>query len=405
MLVKFSLENYKSFREQQTLNLVSSLGDEHIGHTLLLSNGLRINRFCALIGGNGAGKSQIIFAINLLALAIHTDDYSELHKPFSLDKESRGKPTSYEIIILDENKEHFLRYGLSVLSDKIVEEYLFSREVKKGAKEVCIFTRNSDGVTFKKTSYKKHEMLIGPILKDTGSVLTFSKSLKTEELSQLKTWALKQLPYSSSMFNDKGMDFFEEKLQYLIESDKEHNIDFKKTLVESFNEFIKKAPLHIDAVTFEPYDKEGKYKFVFEIYGTDGDIIKITPEMRHDFFSEGTMNILIFISAIIWSYRTNATLYVDEIDASIHHSLAATLIKKIILTQSGRDDMQLILSTHNIPLLDECFRRDEINIISKGADRHSMIINASDFSVRKDAKISAKYFRGEFGVIPSFLGM
>lgn len=155
MLIQFTIENYKSFREQQTLSFVSTPGDEHIEHTLLLENGLRINRFCALIGGNGVGKTQLIFAINELAYAINNDEYGKLHKPFTLAKEFREKPTTYEVIILDEDKKNFLRYGLSVLSDKILNEYLYTRPVKKGAREQCIFTRDSGGVSFKKPSYKK----------------------------------------------------------------------------------------------------------------------------------------------------------------------------------------------------------------------------------------------------------
>ncbi|HIE0189164.1 ATP-binding protein [Serratia marcescens] len=408
MLIQFSLENFKSFREQQTLSFVSSQGDEHIAHTLLLKNGLRINRFCALIGGNGAGKTQLIFAINGLALAIHKDEYANLHRPFSLSKESRDKATTYEIIILDREKENFLRYGISVLYEKILNEYLYSRPVKKGAREQCIFTRDSNGVKFKKASYKKHETLINPILKDTGSVITFSKSLEAAELSELKYWAIRQLPYKSQMFGDKSIEFFEERFQSSMIKNDNGDEEFDPSTVEclnSYSEFITNSPLHIDGVKFVPFGKENKYHFLFEIKGPEGELITIDPDMRYSFFSEGTINILTFIAAIVWSYRTGFTLYVDEIDSSIHHSLATSLIKSILNNQTARDDIQLIISTHNIPLLDECFRRDELNIIIKDSNKCSQIINASTFSVRKDAKISAKYFRGEFGVLPNFLGL
>ena len=66
--------------------------------------------------------------------------------------------------------------------------------------------------------------------------------------------------------------------------------------------------------------------------------------------------------------------------------------------------MQFVLSTHNIPLLDDCFRRDEVNIVIKGDDKSSRIENIAKFSMRKDAKISAKYFRNEFGSLPKILG-
>lgn len=408
MLIQFTIENYKSFREQQTLSFVSTPGDEHIEHTLLLENGLRINRFCALIGGNGVGKTQLIFAINELAYAINNDEYGKLHKPFTLAKEFREKPTTYEVIILDEDKKNFLRYGLSVLSDKILNEYLYTRPVKKGAREQCIFTRDSGGVSFKKPSYKKHETLIKPILKDTGSIITFSKSLEAMELSELKFWAVRQLPYNSRMFGDEGLEFFEERFRNdLLDDENETPAPNSSTLkqLELYNDMITHSPLHIDGVKFIPYGKENKHHFIFEIKGPDGELIAIDPDMRFGFFSEGTMHILTFLAAMVWSFRSGFTLYVDEIDSSVHHSLATNLIKKIISNQSERDDMQFIISTHNIPLLDECFRRDELNIIIKDETKSSKIINASTFSVRKDAKISAKYFRGEFGVLPTFLGL
>lgn len=408
MLIQFTIENYKSFREQQTLSFVSSPGDEHIEHTLVLNNGLRINRFCALIGGNGVGKTQLIYAINELAFAINNDEYGDLHKPFSLTKETREKPTSYEVIILDEEKENFLRYGISVLSGNILSEYFYTRPVRKGAREQCIFTRDNTGVSFKKASYKKHEALIKPILKETGSVITFSKSLEAMELSELKFWAIKQLPYNSRMWGSKGLDFFEERFRKnMIDDENRAPKPSNSTLeeLEQYNNMITRSPLHIDGVKFIPYGKENKYHFIFEIKGPDGELISIDPDMRYGFFSEGTMHILTFLAAMVWSFRSGFCLYVDEIDSSVHHSLATNLIKMIIDTQTERDDMQFVISTHNIPLLDECFRRDELNIIIKDESKASKIINASTFSVRKDAKISAKYFRGEFGVLPSFLGL
>lgn len=182
-------------------------------------------------------------------------------------------------------------------------------------------------------------------------------------------------------------------------------IQRQKKHLDLYNDFITRTPLHIDGVKFVPFGKENKYHFLFEIKGPEGELITIEPDMRYDFFSEGTMNILTFIAAMVWSYQTGFTLYVDEIDSSVHHSLASSLIKSVLNNQTERDDMQFVISTHNIPLLDECFRRDEVNIIIKSDNKSSQIINASTFSVRKDAKISAKYFRGEFGVLPNFLGL
>lgn len=105
MLVAFSLENYKSFRERQVLSFASSIGDEHPEHIVTLANGLRVNRFAALIGGNGVGKTQLINAITEFANSIHSDTLHKLHMPFLLNKECRNKPTSYEAILIDEEQK------------------------------------------------------------------------------------------------------------------------------------------------------------------------------------------------------------------------------------------------------------------------------------------------------------
>ena len=407
MLIAFTLENYKSFREKQTLSFISSSGDEHLAHTLLLANGLRINRFAAIIGGNGAGKTQLLCAITDFAAAINTGRLDSLHEPYLFSKEYRLKPTSYEVIILNSDKNSFLRYGASILGGAIQSEYLYSRPVKKGAKESCIFIRDSEGVSFKKAEYKKHETLIKPILKDSGAVITFAKSLQIDELDEVYDWGLTQLPYSTDLF-ESDLEFFELQFEKDFKKNDEGKViidNNERTMLDIYRGFIEKSPLHIDSVDFLPFGSDGKHRFVFIIKNIDGGITTIGPGERNEFFSQGTMHILTFLAALIWAMDAGFTLHVDEIDSSIHHSLATSLIKEVLSYFSSRNDMQFILSTHNIPLLDECFRRDELNIIMKDGTKSSSIINASEFSMRKDAKISAKYFRGEFGVLPSFLGL
>lgn len=407
MLVAFSLENYKSFRERQVLSFASSIGDEHPEHMVTLANGLRVNRFAALIGGNGVGKTQLINAINEFANAIHNDGLNKLHMPFLLNKECRSKPTSYEAIIIDEDQENFIRYGISIFNEVIVDEYLYIRPIKKGAREQCVFTRDVNGVVFKKAEYKKQESLIGPILRDSGAVITFAKSLEIDALVETRRWALKQLPYYSEKHKNPSLKFVEGQLkrQLLGEGDNEALDESGLRIIQTYNEMVVQSPLHIDKVDFLKFGEDNEYKFVYFIKNDDGDFTRIGPDRRDEFFSQGTLSVLTFLAILIWASEYDFTLYVDEIDSSIHYSLASALIKKIFDKTCRRNGVQFIMSTHNIPLLDDFFRRDELNIIIKDSSKASIITNAANFSVRKDAKVSAKYLRGEFGTVPSFLGI
>lgn len=400
MLVSFSLENYKSFKEQQILSFVSPMKDEHQEHILELENGLCISRFAAIIGGNGVGKTQLISAIDELTKAITNDDYSKLHHPFILD-DSKNKETSYEFIILERNKKYFLRYGISILNNTILKEYLYTRPVKKAAKEQCVFTRDETGLSFKKEGYKKHEKLIAPILKNTGSVLTFANSLEAQELSDVKDWAKCQFVITKKTVHAYTLEKLERALNRLLKiSDRK----FVKRVINIYNDFITSLPLYIDSVAFEKSKESSENELIFKVSNNDGEITEITARNRDDFFSEGTMNVLIYLAGIIWSTENDRTLYIDEIDSSVHYNLAAALINKIINIREKSDVMQFVLSTHNIPLLDDRFRRDEVNIVIKDDDKSSRIENIAQFSIRKDAKISVKYFRNEFGSLPKILG-
>lgn len=400
MLVAFTLENYKSFRDKQRFSFVSSQGDEHPEHVIELNNGLKINKIAAIIGGNSVGKSQLLAAIVDFSMAITRDKLHELHHPHIIDQNYKEQATSYEVIITDQKKELFLRYGISVLKEKIISEYLYSRPIKKSAKESCIFERTLNNVNFVKPEYKKLENLIQPVLKESGAIITFSRSLEINELNEIFIWSIHQIPYNPENHKNDAISFVEEHLNKEIEKGNSDNVD---KFLSDYNNYIKLCPIYVDSVILQPQGDDGKLRFVYKLKDNEGnENILIGVDSRLSFFSKGTLNVLGFIAVLLWSYKNKFNLYIDEIDSSIHYSLANALLKKIIKEICLIDNVQFIFSTHNLPLLDECIRRDELNIIYKNKDRSSEIINASKFSVRKDAKLSAKYFRGEFGMLPAF---
>ncbi|WP_054633096.1 AAA family ATPase [Pantoea stewartii] len=402
MLIAFSLENYRNFKERQTLNFTASSSDEHSQHVVELPNGLRVSKVAALIGGNGAGKTQLLSAIWSFSSALHNDKFEDLYSPFLLNKDKKKEPSSFEIIITDDENANFLRYGLSIFKDKIISEYLYSRPIKKGARESCIFERYENVVDFKKNEYKKHEQLINPILKETGALITFSRSLEIPELFDIYCWAFRQITFSPETHKAFALSFIENKFSKEIADNEGQFTEKVVDFLAEYNKKINSCSLGIVEANLVQFGEEGKYRFVFNVPNDDGSILPIGPDYRNGFFSQGTLNVLGFLSTFTWTSSVNFTLYVDEIDTSLHFGLANSLLKYVISEVVNDANTQFVFSTHNIPLIDDCIRRDELNIITKGADGASEIINVSNFAVRKDAKISAKYFRGEFGSLPSF---
>lgn len=403
MIVAFSLQNYKSFRDLQTLSFTSSASDEYPEHIVQLDNGLKVSKFAAIIGANGVGKSQLISALCKFSEGIANNKVNELHAPYILCEQTRNEPTLYEVIITNTEEDIFLRYGASILNGKINEEYLYSRPIQKRAKESLIFNRDENGIAFS-SEYKSQEKLIKPVIKDTGLIISFSSSLKIPEMDTLFSWAHRQVSYSPEQHKRFGTSFSEDRLQDIIDgTELAEELMPVDNFLKLYSDFISNLSIGIHSVKFLPIDSDGKHRFVYYIQKNDGTLFAIEPKERMTFFSQGTINLLAFIPTLLWSNSFGWTLYVDEIDSSLHYGLANSLLRTVINKICTLDNVQFIFSTHNVQLLDDCIRRDELNIIIKNESGESMLTNASKFSVRKDAKMSQKYFRGEFGSLPSFL--
>ena len=77
-------------------------------------------------------------------------------------------------------------------------------------------------------------------------------------------------------------------------------------------------------------------------------------------------------------------------------------IKLINDTSINPKNAQLICSTHNTLLLEEC-RRDQVWFMDKNEYGESKLLRLSDFlNIRKNDNISEKYLKGVFGAIPKF---
>ena len=151
MLLSFSVENFRSFRAEETLNLLASTrlgttpGSPHFQE--IQGTGEHVLRIASLYGANGAGKSNLVKAIRLLKQLVFrgTPPGTPIsYMPFVLDGESQAQPTSFDLQFVE--KGEVFRYGTCYDADRIHEEWL---AVYKGKKEQSIFVRVSkeDGTT------------------------------------------------------------------------------------------------------------------------------------------------------------------------------------------------------------------------------------------------------------------
>lgn len=143
MLLSFTVSNYRSFKDEQTLSLIASKrldGTNALPHcTAVPGTDESVLRVAALYGANGAGKSNLVRALGLVGrLVLRGTPPGEPidFEPFLLDQETRKQPSCFELQFAQDGR--VFRYGFCCDAERVHEEWL---SVYQGQKERPIFTR------------------------------------------------------------------------------------------------------------------------------------------------------------------------------------------------------------------------------------------------------------------------
>ncbi|MEN4098550.1 MAG: ATP-binding protein, partial [Anaerolineaceae bacterium] len=117
--------------------------------------------------------------------------------------------------------------------------------------------------------------------------------------------------------------------------------------------------------------------------------------------SNGTQRLFALSGPLVDVLDNGWTLFVDELDASLHPLLVRYLVELFHNQQINRRGAQLIFNTHDTTLMDGClFRRDQIWFVEKDRQGCSHLYPLLDYSPRKDEALAKGYLLGRYGAIP-----
>ncbi|ELX4208050.1 hypothetical protein CRN32_23900 [Vibrio vulnificus] len=400
MLVTFRVTNYKSFGGTQTFDLRATSQNE-FPESLYENNLLKVNKKACIIGPNGAGKSQLLRAIDLTTQVIKSEELSKLSQPYRLNDLNPTQPSKFEIVVYSKKSNSLLSYTLSVFKGKVVEESLYSRNNNKNQHKKLIFERTEDGSQLA-TEYSSHEPLLANI-SNKRLIVSVLYGLGIEAIDQLQHWTRRNFFLQPefvgiSASQDVIESFLDSQLDDIEDMGEREKI-LKEFEANSF-EYISKFDLKVKGINFG-LTNEGK-TFLNVIPETkSSEHFTLTLKEAKDYYSSGTFTLIVlFLYLGLMKGSQIEVLAFDEIDSSFHHKLTKELINIVVQSNAAG---QLIMTTHDILLLDSDFRRDAIYTVTKDKELFAQINRLSDFSVRKDAKLSLKYLSDEFGALPKLV--
>ena len=394
MLIRFSFKNFKSFKNENCLDMEATSLKEHEYNVAKTENGEYL-KVSAIYGANASGKTNVLQAFDYMKKRILVSDDSKKNSP--IDEENiysfmiNNAPIALEVEILAKNNKIY-KYGFEVLKDTIISEWLFEKRVNKF---YAIFERENNNVSMKPN---KISDLVN-IDERTLFLNIYSKiDRNNEDFSNVYDW------FVNSTYLDLGNPNFERFINNRVSLKILSDENYKKELLKFIKTFdsgiegIKTTPDSIEAVK----SNNGIIDIEVIHKGEKGEV-KALPFYLE---SNGTRKMFHLFDFFMDALKNGMVLFVDELDAKLHPLLTRYIINLFHNSDTNKGNGQLIYSTHDtVNLNKETFRRDEIWFAEKDKDGVSKIYSLADYKindvkVRNDATYNKDYLSGRYGAIP-----
>ncbi len=437
MLIRFSVENYKSFRDRVEFSMVSSKVRSHPSHVVKATsaNDISVLKVGVIYGANASGKSNIIKAMKHAQNMILKGSKAGTnlpYAPFRLDDDFEKKPSRFEFEIKINGKNY--AYGFSADQKSIKEEWLYEINKKD---DILIYERsNTTHFKFENIKFKNeedeqflnftargtsenslflYECFDRNVLKDLNYIVPISDVFKWFK-------AKLQIVFPNSKYRDLdfGSASDEKEGELITDILKDFDTGVSKLVLRKVSSFddIKLPPNFKDQIIEDlksskavvisgPRNKRYKVEL-----GEDGEITVFQLMMAHKdkngddvYFelnqeSDGTQRLFDIIPGLVELMLKDKVYIIDEIDRSLHPKITKTFMKLFSMKTVGKDS-QLIVTTHETGLLDfELIRRDEVWFTEKNKSGISRIYSLEEFQPRFDKDIRKGYLVGRFGGIP-----
>lgn len=395
MLIEFSVNNFKSIKDDLTLNMMD------------FDDSSKKLPSVVLYGANASGKSNVLQAMKMMQRIVLNLDRTMLstdelpYNPFRLSSQTENAPTSFDVVFEKDSKKY--KYGFSYNSKKIVSEYLLVYETSR---PTTIFE-------FEKNVFKPNSKIPGlkKIVKPENFLYLWEADKRMVEPAKVVLEWFAKFTYISfdaegglrGIFPPSWLDFLDNK------SKKNMVVAFLqaadtgiKDVVKSISSLKKHKRKMPDGSVEDVFIESRSVKTTHEKFGAKN---KKEGLVEFDLFNDestGTKKIFFIAELFIASLLEGNTLFLDEMDANLHPILTRALIEFFNDPEINTRGAQLVLTSQDTNLLDlTLFKKDQIFFVEKDKFGSSHLASLSDYNnIRNSEKVEKNYILGKYGAIP-----
>ena len=413
MLVDFSFENYKCYKDEQAFSM------RRYGRSGY-SPFSDISTVTAMYGANASGKSSFLeamafaadFSVNSYRLSSSGGGISRI--PFLLDNECVARPSTFyfELVAADGLR---YKYWFSIDDKQVLSEDLV---VYRSSRPSMLFSRwvggDGDKTNDHGQSIEFGPSFVGPkkqlwgITRENTLFLSAAAAGGSKVTEPIYSELSKISLYKARYYEDEIRN-----VKQGLEGDSQDS--------RTLRSLIRFADLGIDDIKLVkrlPEDGDGRSghegvdaqvaqgeglaqtKIAFLHKGNEAQAL-----FSDGYESDGTVGALSFFSMALRTLRRGGIALVDEIDTSLHPTIVRELVWAFADRDSNPNGAQLIFTTHDVSLIDvggaedRVLDRDQIWFSSK-SDGQSGLFPATEFHVRKGENVGRNYLNDVYGALP-----
>lgn len=427
MLISFRFKNCRSFYDEVELSMRAATDDSYrylntfdVNEKIMSKGDNELIKSAIIFGGNASGKSNVLKAFAYMANVVRLSSAQlpvvAANESFAFKAGSEKELTLYEVEIIQNGI--FYKYGFELTKGIIKHEWLYKREERL----TPVFERKGGKLKIMSVTPQSINLIKLP---DTSLFLSIGNNFNlaiNKYLTDVMTWFVNALIVFENTNNSIDIYTLEngkykaQALDILKRADigiRDFEIIKDKIATANDPESIVKLNTRLQS---DPSilagqlkaEMESLYKIdmktVFDVLDDNDDVVGEKDVMlfkENGFNSEGTIRLLCYLGWILAALDQGRVIFIDEIDSKLHFLVADYIIKLFNSIEHNPKNAQLICTAHNVMLMDDGLRRDQIYFTSKDNRGRSSLVSLADFTgVRKNDLFSKKYLAGFYASLP-----
>ena len=427
MLINFRFANCRSFYDETNLSMqatadstLSEINTFTVNEKVMDKGDNELLKSAVIFGGNASGKSNIMkaftYMVNVVRLSSAQIPIVAGNEQFAFQADANQKPSLFEVEFIQNGV--YYKYGFELAGGAVCHEWLYKREERlvkvferingkieiMGLPDQVINLIKIPAATLFVSIGNHFNLPINRYLNDvivwfSNNLIVFENMANSLDIYTMENGKYKEQALDILKRADIGISDFEVVKDKIATVETQNDIlslntqmQINPALIAGQIKAENESVYHIDVETD------------FDVYGENNEVVGRKPVMlfkENGFNSEGTVRLFCYLGWILAALDQGRTIFIDEIDAKLHFLVADYIIGLFNSIEHNPKNAQLICTAHNVMLMDDGLRRDQIYFTSKDKYGKSSLVSLSDYNgVRKNDLFSKRYLAGFYASLP-----